>query len=118
MPSWSIWVPGIALLVAGFVVSFLGIFLRSGSRVLTGVRLRWLGIAVLLASVGVKLLVDGLQDGPRWGSVVVGLLAIGLGGLWVIGSDGLKGGILPSKSAGVDARDREAEANRGSNPDL
>lgn len=83
---------------------------------MSGLRLRWLGIAVLLITVGLKFMVDGVLNGPNWGSVLFGLLPIGFGGLWLIGRNGLTGGVAfpRHRSGGRDLRDEDSEANRGS----
>jgi hypothetical protein len=87
---------------------------------ITGLRLRWLGIAVLLMSVGVPLFVSGVLNGPNWGTVLVGLIPIGFAGLWLIGFNGLKRGMTfpPNKSARPAIQNGEGDADRGAGSDL
>lgn len=83
MHGWSV-IPEIALVAAGFVIQF-GTYLRrprSFDLVLTGIRLRFVGIGVLFLGIGLDSVISALVSGFQMGLLVLGLVMIAFAGTW------------------------------------
>ena len=83
MHGWS-FVPGIALIAAGFVIQF-GTYLRrprSFDLVLTGIRLRFVGFGMLFLGIGLDSVISAVLSGFEIGLLVLGLVMIGFAGTW------------------------------------
>lgn len=71
-------------MAAGLVIQF-GTYLRrprSFDLVLTGIRLRLVGTGVLFLGIGLDFVTSTLLGGFNIGSIVFGLVLIGLAGTW------------------------------------
>jgi hypothetical protein len=90
MADWLVFAPGVVLLLGGIVVTFLGYASHSSARALAGIRLRFVGIALLLILPGIQLAMIGLMNGPRWGQIALGLIVMGFGALWIVGANGIR----------------------------
>jgi hypothetical protein len=88
MPIWIV-LPGALAFVGGVVMTHVGAHRGSTSMALTGIRLRFLGIAMLLFLMGGWILVSGLGIGLDLSQVVIGLVLIGFGGLWLYARGGI-----------------------------
>jgi len=92
MPDWLIFAPGVVLILISTAVAVSGYATHSSSRAFAGIRLRYVGIAVLILLPGLQIALTGLANGPRWGEIFLGLLVMGFGGLWIIGLIGIPKG--------------------------
>ena len=81
--EWTV-LPGLALIVAGFVIQFGSYFRRPRSfgLVFRGIQLRFVGIGVLFLGVGLNFIISAWSNGPDVGALVIGLVMIGFAGLW------------------------------------
>jgi hypothetical protein len=81
MSGWWPFLPGLFLLLGGIGLTFLNIVRRSTPGLLLAVRLRFIGLGLLILVPGLEIAVSALlkQD---VGGVVLGLFVLVLAGTW------------------------------------
>jgi len=89
---WAGWIFGgaIVAILASFVMVHVGA--RSTSRggwVIAGIRLRYLTFGLLLLILGLSMAIRGIAAWVDWGSLLVGLFVMSLGGAWLYGRGGV-----------------------------
>jgi hypothetical protein len=81
-------VVGAVIYIAGVVWTHVGAR-HSRAEMIRGIRLRYVGITVMILTIGVSFAVTGFGAGPDWGRIVLGLVVIGFGALWLYGLGGI-----------------------------
>jgi hypothetical protein len=83
MVGWLL-MPGVGLIVAGFVIQF-GSYVqrpRAMNLALLGVRLRFIGIGTLILGLAIDLIISGLVGGLSVASLAIGIFLLAMAGTW------------------------------------
>lgn len=87
LASW-LFVPGAVLIIVGVIWTIVG-GRRSAHEAIRGIRLRYLGMALIFLLPGAGFAASSVIEGLDVGRLVIGLVLMGFGGLYLYARGGI-----------------------------